>query len=44
MRQLYDFKNGTRQGGAADVMQPIVANLTDEDLVAISAYLASLPP
>lgn len=40
-RQLYDFHSGTRNGGASELMKPVVARLTDEDMVAIAAYLAS---
>jgi len=43
-RQLYWFKDGTRNGVSAAQMQPVVGSLTDEDVVAISAYLASLAP
>jgi cytochrome c553 len=41
-RQLYWFKDGTRNGGMAAQMTPVVTALTDEDIVAISAYLGSL--
>jgi len=41
-RQLYWFKDGTRNGGMAAQMTPVVAALTDEDIVAIVAYLASI--
>jgi cytochrome c553 len=41
-RQLYDFQQGTRNGAAAPLMRPVVANLTHDDMVAITAYLASL--
>jgi len=40
-RQLYDMKAGTRHGLWTDLMKAVVANLTDDDLVAIGAYLAS---
>ena len=40
-RQLYDLRDGTRTGGASELMKPVVANLTDADMVAIAAYLAS---
>lgn len=40
-RQMYDMKAGTRKGLWTDLMKAVVANLTDDDLVAISAYLAS---
>lgn len=42
-RQLYDFKTGARHGQASAMMKPSVDKLTDEDIVNISAYLASLP-
>jgi len=41
MRQLWDFKQGSRQ---SPIMQPIVAQLTAEDMLYISVYLASLEP
>ncbi len=44
MRQLYDLKHGARKGGATELMKPVVANLTEEDMVAIVAYLASREP
>lgn len=43
-RQLYDFQQGTRKGALAPTMLPTVERLTGEDLVAISAYVASLMP
>lgn len=43
-RQLYDIQQGTRKGPLSQVMLPVVAHLTNDDLVAISAYVASLPP
>jgi len=42
-RQLYDFKTGARQGEGSPMMAMPVAHLTDEDIVNIVAYLASLP-
>lgn len=44
VRQLNDFKNGDRAGSLAPLMTATVMNLTDEDMVAIAAYLASLDP
>lgn len=41
VRQLYDMKAGTRKGLWTDLMKAVVANLTDDDFVAIAAYLAS---
>jgi cytochrome c553 len=43
-RQLNDIKIGTRNGANAELMQPVVARLTQDDMLAISAYLASLSP
>ncbi len=43
VRQLYDFREGTRRGAQAALMQPTVANLTTEDMINIAAYVASLP-
>jgi cytochrome c553 len=43
-RQLYDMREGHRDGASAALMKPVVANLTDEDMVAIVAYLASRKP
>lgn len=43
-RQLYDLREGKRVGGTAALMMPVVAHLTDEDMVAIVAYLASQKP
>jgi cytochrome c553 len=42
MRQLWDFKQGTRK--SPGVMEPVVANLTADDMMSIVAYIASLPP
>jgi cytochrome c553 len=41
-RQLYLFKDGTRNGVDAQLMKKPVARLTDDDILAIAAYLASL--
>jgi len=41
VRQMYDMKAGTRKGLWTDLMKAVVANLTDDDFVAIGAYLAS---
>lgn len=44
VRQLYDFRSGARVSLAGEPMKETVAKLTVEDMVAISAYLASLKP
>jgi cytochrome c553 len=43
-RQLYLFKDGTRHGVDAELMKKPVAKLTDADILALAAYIASLPP
>ncbi|MFC4311844.1 c-type cytochrome [Steroidobacter flavus] len=40
-RQLYDMRGATRTGAASELMKPVVVHLTDADMVAIAAYLAS---
>ena len=37
-RQLYDYQVGTRQSAT---MKPVVAKLTEDDMIALAAYLAS---
>jgi cytochrome c553 len=44
VRQLFDTQRGTRKGVWADLMKPVVANLTDADMLAIAAYTASRVP
>jgi cytochrome c553 len=44
VRQLNDFKTGARGGPSAALMQATVVNLTEEDIVALAAYLATLDP
>jgi len=43
-RQLNDIKIGTRNGAMVPLMKAVVANLSDEDMVNISAYLVSKAP
>jgi len=43
-RQMYDMKLGTRKGAMSALMMPVLANLTDADIVDLVAYLASLEP
>ena len=42
-RQLYDMQSGARHGEWTELMKPVVAALTTDDLVYVSAYVASLP-
>jgi len=44
VRQLYDIQHGERTGPWSPLMVGVVANLNDEDLVALGAYLASREP
>jgi len=43
VRQLFDTQRGTRKGVWADLMKPVVANLTNDEMLAIAAYTASRP-
>jgi cytochrome c553 len=43
-RQLITMQNGTSAGKAAALMKKVVANLSEDDIISISAYLGSLPP
>ena len=43
-RQLYDMKLGTRHGALAVLMKSVLANLTDNDIVDLIAYVSSLDP
>ena len=44
VRQLFDLRAGNRSGGVSDIMKPVVANLTNEDIVALAAFIASSEP
>jgi cytochrome c553 len=43
MRQLYDFKSGTRTG-ATGLMKAVVAKLSQDDMIAVASYVASMTP
>ena len=44
MRQLFDMKVGTRRGPWAEMMTPVLTATSIQDLMAVSAYAASLNP
>lgn len=44
VRQMYDMQQGTRKGLWTGLMKPVVANLSEEDLLNIAAYTASRMP
>jgi cytochrome c553 len=44
VRQLYNFQHGNRAGPWSPLMAPNVVNLAIDDMVALAAYSASLPP
>jgi cytochrome c553 len=44
VRQMWDMQQGTRNGAQAQLMKLVVANLTEDDMVAIAAYVASRVP
>jgi cytochrome c553 len=43
-RQLICLQNGSSAGTNAALMKKAVANLSEDDIISISAYLGSLPP
>jgi len=43
VRQLYDMQVGARHGVWTELMKPVIAKLTSDDMIAIAAYTASRP-
>jgi cytochrome c553 len=43
-RQLWDMQHGARNGPWTQLMKPVVSKLSEEDIVSLTAYLASLKP
>jgi cytochrome c553 len=41
-RQMYDMQAGARRGEWAELMKPIVAKMSDDDLVNLAAYVAAM--
>ncbi len=41
VRQLYDIQHGSRKGTWSPLMKPVVEKLTQDDMIAIAAYIAS---
>ena len=44
VRQMFDMQQGARKGLWTDLMKPVVSKLSEEDMLAISAYTASRMP
>ena len=44
MRQMFDFKHGTRAGAWSPLMKSVVAELSDDDMMAAAAYAAAQQP
>lgn len=44
MRQMYDMQQGTRKGLWTGLMKPVVAHLSEEELMNLAAYVASRTP
>jgi len=42
-RQMFDMQAGARNGEWTQLMKPVVAKLTNDDLVNIVAYVSSRP-
>ncbi len=43
-RQLYYFKDGSRHGSMGALMKGVVAKISEDDMIAVAAYVASLTP
>jgi cytochrome c553 len=43
-RQLYYFKDGSRHGAMGALMKGVVAQMSQDDMLALAAYVGSLPP
>ena len=43
-RQLITLQNGTSAGTNAALMKRVVAKLSEDEIIALAAYLGSLPP
>jgi cytochrome c553 len=44
VRQLYEFQHGGRADGASTLMKPTVEKLSQDDMIALAAYVGSLDP
>ena len=44
VRQMYDMQQGARKGPWTDLMKPVVTKLSDDDMLDIAAYTASMTP
>jgi cytochrome c553 len=44
MRQLFDIQQGARKGIWSELMLPAVKNLSQDEMMTIAAYVASLTP
>ncbi len=44
LARLYDIQQGARAGAASALMKPTVEKLTQEDMISLAAYVASLEP
>ncbi len=44
VRQMYDIQQGARKGTWTELMKPVVAKLSEEDLLNIAAYASSRTP
>jgi cytochrome c553 len=44
VRQMWNIQNGDRAGASAALMRPVVEKLSNDDMLAIAAYVASRTP
>ena len=44
VRQMYDLQTGARKGLWSPLMKPVVANMSEEDMLVVAAYTAAQAP
>jgi cytochrome c553 len=44
VRQMYDMQAGTRKGQWTELMKPVVAKFSDDDMLAVAAFVAAQKP
>ena len=44
VRQMWNIQNGDRTGNSAALMKQVVAKLSNDDMLAIAAYVGSMAP
>ncbi len=44
VRQFYDYRTGARAGAQSGPMRSVVESFSPDDIIAVTAYAASLSP